>query len=543
MERRGHKINPDEFCYICARFINGPKRQFNENLQLLYWKYFKSSCLDLQKEFTPSYICSTCQRYLYEFKNNPLFCFPFSCPAIWTEFSSHENGECYFCTTKRPALKRKAEYNNCSNCKIPKSTAPDLATRSSQLHLAIDTSDEECFDENDSDFVPNINCEFEWSMDTFNDFCRELNLTRRKSKKCLQMLRKDSIIKSKLANISMRQIDSRNHAFIPLFSNVDGYAFCNDIEGLFNLLGVNYSSCDWCLFIDGSSFSLKAALMSKNNQYPTIPLVYCKVKESRESLKKILDLIKYEDNNWITMCDLKVTNYLSGLKSGYAKHPCLYCMFDTRNSQPDFDASFQWDERTDFDCNPLINIQKIALPPLHIKLGLFQQFVKALPEDSDCSLFLHRKFNKSEAKISNGVFNGPEIRSLMNDVDFSKHLDQEQMGAWLCFCDVATNVLGKNVSNNWMAKVDNLIASFALIGVSKMTSKMHFIFKHKEKIEPYLGQYSDENGERLHQEMQSFEKRFCSDLSTQMMAEYMWSMKRDTSHFTSSKVVIHSEHP
>ena len=33
---------------------------------------------------------------------------------------------------------------------------------------------------------------------------------------------------------------------------------------------------------------------------------------------------------------------------------------------------------------PLVNRDRIILPPLHIKLGLMKQFVKALDKDGDC---------------------------------------------------------------------------------------------------------------------------------------------------------------
>ena len=192
----------------------------------------------------------------------------------------------------------------------------------------------------------------------------------------------------------------------------------------------------------------------------------------------------------------------------------------------------------DFDNEPLMSVNRIALPVLYIKLGLFQQFVKALSHESDCYHYINRQFHKSEAKIANGVFNGPEIRTLINDSNFCNTMSEDEKTAWLSFCDVASNVLGKHVSNDWKDKIDHLISSFHIMGVQRMTSKMHLLFKHKDKLERYLGRFSDENGERLHQEMLSFEKRFSSHLTAEMMAEYVWSIKRDTNYFSASKVVI-----
>ena len=52
------------------------------------------------------------------------------------------------------------------------------------------------------------------------------------------------------------------------------------------------------------------------------------------------------------------------------------------------------------------------MPPLHIKLGLFKQFVKSLDKNSDAFQYLQNLFPKiSEAKIKAGVFIGPQIKN------------------------------------------------------------------------------------------------------------------------------------
>lgn len=41
----------------------------------------------------------------------------------------------------------------------------------------------------------------------------------------------------------------------------------------------------------------------------------------------------------------------------------------------------------------LVSRDKILLPPMHIKLGLMKQFVKALNKDGDCFSYLCTKFS------------------------------------------------------------------------------------------------------------------------------------------------------
>ena len=64
---------------------------------------------------------------------------------------------------------------------------------------------------------------------------------------------------------------------------------------------------------------------------------------------------------------------------GYTKYPCFLCYSDSCATKQ------YWPAREDLavgDKNlinePLVNRDRIILPPLHIKLSLMKQFVKAL---------------------------------------------------------------------------------------------------------------------------------------------------------------------
>jgi hypothetical protein len=53
----------------------------------------------------------------------------------------------------------------------------------------------------------------------------------------------------------------------------------------------------------------------------------------------------------------------------------------------------------------LVDPQKVLLPPLHIKLSIMKQFVKALDKSGSCFQCLGRKFAAlSEAKVKEGIF-------------------------------------------------------------------------------------------------------------------------------------------
>ena len=57
----------------------------------------------------------------------------------------------------------------------------------------------------------------------------------------------------------------------------------------------------------------------------------------------------------------------------------------------------------------LVNRSKIDLLPLHIKLGIVKQFVKALTKNADCFRYICCEFSElTIEKLNAGVFNGPQ---------------------------------------------------------------------------------------------------------------------------------------
>ena len=71
---------------------------------------------------------------------------------------------------------------------------------------------------------------------------------------------------------------------------------------------------------------------------------------------------------------------------------------------------------------PLISREKALLPPLHIKLGLVKQFVKALNFEGEVFQEIYSMFPRlSETKIKGGVFVGPQINTMLK----SKTLEEK----------------------------------------------------------------------------------------------------------------------
>ena len=66
--------------------------------------------------------------------------------------------------------------------------------------------------------------------------------------------------------------------------------------------------------------------------------------------------------------------------------------------------------------HPFVERFKIVFPPLHIKLGIMKQFLKALENDGNCFRYSSMKFpGLSIEKLKVGAFDRPYIQKLMHD--------------------------------------------------------------------------------------------------------------------------------
>lgn len=74
---------------------------------------------------------------------------------------------------------------------------------------------------------------------------------------------------------------------------------------------------------------------------------------------------------------------------------------------------------------PLVVRNKIILPPLHIKLDLIKQFVKALKTEGHCFKYLILAFPcPSIEKIKAVAFDGLQIRKLIKNGNFIRTLSE-----------------------------------------------------------------------------------------------------------------------
>lgn len=194
-------------------------------------------------------------------------------------------------------------------------------------------------------------------------------------------------------------------------------------------------------------------------------------------------------------------------------------------------------ERTSFEIGQLgvkgkqlVDPKKILFPPLHIKLGIFTQFVLSLQKDGVAIDYLKNKFPRiSESKIEHGILDGSKIKKIFKDQNFKKLLTKNELNAWNSFISLCDNFLGINRSRNYKAVVTKFLDSFQKQGI-KETVKIHFLSAHLNYFPDNVGKLSDEQGERFHQEVSKIEKRYQGRWNKTMLADYVWLQKKETNY-------------
>ena len=164
---------------------------------------------------------------------------------------------------------------------------------------------------------------------------------------------------------------------------------------------------------------------------------------------------------------------LLGMQQGYTKHGCPYCLWDSRDHRMHFVRKV-WPERrwivsTENVINiPLVKPEKVLPPPLHIKLGLMRNFVRALDKAGEPFKAIEEMFPKlSKGKVEAGVFDGPQIRKVFESEHFEFLLTEVESAAWTAFKNVVVGFLGNNRVTNYKDLVDTLMLS--LIHISEPT--------------------------------------------------------------------------
>lgn len=475
----------------------------------------------------------------------------FTKPMMWSAPSCREN--CYFCMTEvkgfTTATKANITYANVSSVVRPEKIAVvDETMATKPIHvdhscekdeMQVDELSEEEWenDDEDDDFLPagEKRAPQTYNQKELNDLIRNLGLPKDGAEYLAAELKTRNMLSKGTKAYCYREREKEFRKFFTK-DEENSLVFCSDVKGLFDELKWNiYKDEEWRLFIDSSKRSLKAVLLHNGNTYAPIPIAHStKLKETYENLQIVLEKIKYSEHQWKVCGDLKIVTMILGQQSGFTKYPCFLCLWDSRDRINHY-VQKEWPKRTEFHpgsrniiCRPLIDPSKILLPPLHIKLGLMKQFVKALNKDGHCFQYLGEKFPAiSDAKLKEGIFDGPQIRTLFRDENFITQMNDTEKAAWKSFRNVSQTFLGNEKSENYQNLVEELLKNFEKLGCL-MNLKLHFLHSHLYYFPENLGDYSEEQGEQFHQDIREMENRYQGRWDINMMADFCWTLKRET---------------
>ena len=547
-QRRKCKSSPDCFCYVCGQFTVAKQRlQVNDFVKKAYYAYFDMKLGDQDKAWAPHIVCKTCVETLRQWTKGTK-AMSFGIPMIWREPRNHVD-DCYFCITLTQGFtnksKHKIQYPNLDSAILP-------VPHSTEIPVPVFVKFKDCDDLNssfvsegddvtDPDFLDISEISTSSSPSTIpqlfhqselNDLVRDLGLSKISAELLASRLNEKHLLHPSTRITYYRERDKEACQY---FNEEDTIVFCHTIEGVLQYLGVvSYDPNDWRLFLDSSKRSLKCVLLHNGNEYASVPIGHSvHAKETYENVKRFLSLIKYDDHKWVICVDLKMVNFLLGQQGGYTKYPCFLCLWDSRAKDRHWTQK-NWPERKTLQIGgkniinePLVPRGKIIFPPLHIKLGLMKQYVKALDKEGNCFRYLCSAFpGLSEEKLKAGIFDGPKIRKMIRDKEFTKSMTNIEKRAWLAFVEVVNNFLGNKKAENYREIVNEMLSSFELHGCN-MSIKIHFLFSHLDQFPENLGDVSDEQGERFHQDIKVMEERYQGRWDMHMMADYCWSLKRD----------------
>ena len=496
-----------------------------------YRDCFGFSMQNEDNRHSPSFICYNCYKRLRDLKKRPRS--KFAVPALWRQPSDHST-DCYFCLTKTYGFNRK----NKKNIKYPDVTSvskPVLLSRLLQEDQDVDmNADVSSLEDNSLNTTSSMELKPSlFTQEELNDLVRDLNLSKESAELLGSRLNEKNLLSqgTKFAFYRNRETEFSN--FFE-YNKEEELLFCKDITALMLKMGNAYDPKEWRLFIDASCNSLKAVLLHNGNRFRSIPVGHSvHLKESHETMKLLLKCLKFEEHQWKICGDLKVVGLILGLQGGYTKYPCFMCLWDSRADSRHFTEK-NWQQRDALQPGshnvkekPLVDPSKILLPPLHIKLGLMKNFVKALDKNNPGFLYLQEKFPRiSKEKLKAGIFDGPQIRQLMCDDLFQESLKSHELKAWGAFKAVVKNFLGNYRSRNYKNLVEELVESYQKLG-ARMSIKLHFLWAHLEYFPENCGDYSEEMGERFHQDLRTMEQRYQGRWYVSFLADYCWSLKRD----------------
>ena len=219
------------------------------------------------------------------------------------------------------------------------------------------------------------------TQEDLNDLACDMYLSKQQSEPLASRLKQWNLVQEGVRITSFR---NRNKDLVSFFEMENNLCYCTNIPGLFTSIGLPHNPSDLRFFIDSSKRCLKRVLLYNGNKYPCVPIAHSvHLKESYDNMELLLEAIKYSKYQWSLYGDLKVIGLLMGMQVGFTKYCYFLCLWDSRAVSQHYKQK-DWASISTFvpgehnlKENPLVDMNNVLLPPLHIKFALMKNFEKA----------------------------------------------------------------------------------------------------------------------------------------------------------------------
>ena len=102
---------------------------------------------------------------------------------------------------------------------------------------------------------------------------------------------------------------------------------------------------------------------------------------------------------------------------------------------------------------------------------------------------------------------GPQVKRLMKSDSFFEKLSAVERRAWISFVSVVEDFLGNHKVDNFREIVEELEDANEKMGC-RMSLKLHVLHSHIDEFKDNMGDYSEKQDEKFHQDVKLFEERY-----------------------------------
>ena len=146
--------------------------------------------------------------------------------------------------------------------------------------------------------------------------------------------------------------------------------------------------------------------------------------------------------------------------------------------------------------------------------------MKAFDKDGYCFNYNAKTFpSLSMEKLKVGIFDGPQIRKLTQDQTFTACMTVAERAAWCTHVSVIGEFLCNTKASNYRNLVDVVLQNFQALG-ARIRIKLYYLFSHLDYFPENLGNVSEEQGERFHQDIRTMKERHQGRWDSHVMADY-----------------------